>query len=61
MRRALTHHLRSIVSPSVATLALSRAGYGSVGGIGAASMGLLLLLMRAGVVDAAPAAAPKHA
>ncbi len=48
---------RSILSPSVATFALSRMGYGSVGGIGAGTMALLALLMRLGAVDAAPGGA----
>ena len=53
----------SIISPTVATFALSRLGFSSVGGIGAGTMGVLVLLFHAGVVDAAPEAvsrAPKH-
>lgn len=54
---------RRIISPTVATFALSRLGFSSVGGIGAGTMGVLVLLFHAGVVDAAPEAvsrAPKH-
>ena len=48
--------LVSILSPSIATYAMSRLGYASVGGIGAGTMALLGLLIYVGVVDAAPIA-----
>ena len=53
----------SIISPAVATYALSRLGFSSIGGIGAGTMAVLVLLFYAGAVDAAPDAAtraPKH-
>jgi len=50
-----------MLSPSLATMVLQRSGYGSVCGLSASSLVLLLLLLRARLVDAAPHAAPKNA